>query len=191
MSAISTIAVLQSVWSVFRGLPLSVLTVSYPLVMQLTSGALVSHCSKSATTVIFPWVAAHCLRYALTFTSLSTAESFTQPYYPFNLDYNRGTFYPWQKERFYQQKGRLAEPSSQELARFISMCLTYEPEERPSFRAVLRELTELMKNSQSLVILLSFFHLISVCLLSMILLLHRSWHISEWNPPWHRPQCVP
>ncbi|XP_028267366.1 non-receptor tyrosine-protein kinase TYK2 [Parambassis ranga] len=52
-----------------------------------------------------------------------------------------------EKERFYQQKGRLAEPSSQELARFISMCLTYEPEERPSFRAVLRELTELMKNN--------------------------------------------
>uniref|UniRef100_A0A4W6BTP8 Tyrosine-protein kinase n=1 Tax=Lates calcarifer TaxID=8187 RepID=A0A4W6BTP8_LATCA len=46
------------------------------------------------------------------------------------------------KERFYQQKGRLAEPSSQELASFISMCLTYEPVERPSFRTVLRELTE-------------------------------------------------
>ncbi|XP_040014930.1 non-receptor tyrosine-protein kinase TYK2 [Xiphias gladius] len=48
------------------------------------------------------------------------------------------------KERFYQQKGRLAEPSSQELASFISMCLTYEPVERPSFRTVLRELTEIM-----------------------------------------------
>uniref|UniRef100_A0A8C3AF84 Tyrosine-protein kinase n=1 Tax=Cyclopterus lumpus TaxID=8103 RepID=A0A8C3AF84_CYCLU len=49
-----------------------------------------------------------------------------------------------EKERFYQQKGRLAEPSSQELASFISMCLTYEPLERPSFRTVLRELTEIM-----------------------------------------------
>ncbi|XP_023269688.1 non-receptor tyrosine-protein kinase TYK2 [Seriola lalandi dorsalis] len=48
------------------------------------------------------------------------------------------------KERFYQQKGRLAEPSSQELASFISMCLTYEPVQRPSFRTVLRNLTELM-----------------------------------------------
>ncbi|MEQ2264578.1 Non-receptor tyrosine-protein kinase tyk2, partial [Xenotaenia resolanae] len=54
------------------------------------------------------------------------------------------------KERFYQQKGRLAEPSSQELARFISMCLTYEPDERPSFRTILRELTELIKKSQAL-----------------------------------------
>lgn len=49
-----------------------------------------------------------------------------------------------EKERFYQQKGRLAEPSSQELASFISMCLTYEPLERPSFLTVLRELTEIM-----------------------------------------------
>ncbi|XP_062294756.1 non-receptor tyrosine-protein kinase TYK2 isoform X1 [Scomber scombrus] len=49
-----------------------------------------------------------------------------------------------EKECFYQQRGRLAEPSSQELARFISMCLTYEPVERPSFRCVLRKLTELM-----------------------------------------------
>uniref|UniRef100_A0AAQ5XFA7 non-specific protein-tyrosine kinase n=1 Tax=Amphiprion ocellaris TaxID=80972 RepID=A0AAQ5XFA7_AMPOC len=46
-------------------------------------------------------------------------------------------------ERFYQQKGRLAEPSSQKLATFISMCLTYQPEERPSFRTVLRELPEI------------------------------------------------
>ncbi|KAM4531061.1 non-receptor tyrosine-protein kinase TYK2 isoform 1-T1 [Odontesthes bonariensis] len=55
-----------------------------------------------------------------------------------------------EKERFYQQKGRLAEPSSLELAKFISMCVTYEPEERPCFRTVLRELTDLIKISQSL-----------------------------------------
>uniref|UniRef100_A0A1A8P199 non-specific protein-tyrosine kinase n=1 Tax=Nothobranchius rachovii TaxID=451742 RepID=A0A1A8P199_9TELE len=49
-----------------------------------------------------------------------------------------------EKECFYQQKGRLAEPSSQELAKFISMCLTYEPDARPSFRTILRDLTEIM-----------------------------------------------
>ncbi|XP_015227583.1 PREDICTED: non-receptor tyrosine-protein kinase TYK2 [Cyprinodon variegatus] len=52
-----------------------------------------------------------------------------------------------EKERFYQQRGRLAEPSSQELAEFISMCLTYEPDERPSFRTILRELTTLLKKN--------------------------------------------
>ncbi|KAM4716930.1 non-receptor tyrosine-protein kinase TYK2 [Anableps anableps] len=52
-----------------------------------------------------------------------------------------------EKERFYQTKGRLANPSSEELARFVSMCLTYEPNERPSFRTILRELTELIKKN--------------------------------------------
>lgn len=49
-----------------------------------------------------------------------------------------------EKERFYKQKGRLGVPSSQELASFISICLSYEPVERPSFRTVLRKLTEIM-----------------------------------------------
>ncbi|XP_034045553.1 non-receptor tyrosine-protein kinase TYK2 [Thalassophryne amazonica] len=48
-----------------------------------------------------------------------------------------------EKERFYQRRGRLAEPSSQELASFISKCLNYEAVERPSFLCVLRELTEI------------------------------------------------
>lgn len=66
--------------------------------------------------------------------------------------------HPNQKERFYQQKGHLAEPSSPELARFINMCLTYEPEERPSFRKVLRELIELMRKGQCLLdYFISFF----------------------------------
>ncbi|XP_069571634.1 non-receptor tyrosine-protein kinase TYK2 [Brachyistius frenatus] len=52
-----------------------------------------------------------------------------------------------ERERFYQQKGRLARPSSQELARLISMCLTNEPEERPSFRTVLRKLPEIMNEN--------------------------------------------
>ncbi|XP_041823478.1 non-receptor tyrosine-protein kinase TYK2 isoform X2 [Melanotaenia boesemani] len=55
-----------------------------------------------------------------------------------------------EKERFYQQKGRLAEPTSEELAKFISTCLSYEPEERPSFRTVLRELTEIMTKNPNI-----------------------------------------
>ncbi|XP_023677746.2 non-receptor tyrosine-protein kinase TYK2 isoform X1 [Paramormyrops kingsleyae] len=52
-----------------------------------------------------------------------------------------------EKERFYETQSHLPEPSSQELASFIRMCLTYDPTERPSFRAILRELTELqLKN---------------------------------------------
>lgn len=52
-----------------------------------------------------------------------------------------------EKENFYRKKSRLANPSSEELASFIDMCLTYEPNERPSFRAILRELTDLIKKN--------------------------------------------
>uniref|UniRef100_A0A8C1CQM3 non-specific protein-tyrosine kinase n=1 Tax=Cyprinus carpio carpio TaxID=630221 RepID=A0A8C1CQM3_CYPCA len=47
-----------------------------------------------------------------------------------------------EKERFYETQSRLAVPSSQELATFISMCLTYDPAARPSFRTILRDATE-------------------------------------------------
>lgn len=53
---------LQSVLSESHGLLLSVWTEVNVLAIILTSGALEQRCSKSATTEIFPWVAAHCLR---------------------------------------------------------------------------------------------------------------------------------
>lgn len=48
-----------------------------------------------------------------------------------------------EKERFYEKKLKLQEPSSPELASFISQCLNYDPSERPSFRTILRDLTHL------------------------------------------------
>ncbi|XP_056610016.1 non-receptor tyrosine-protein kinase TYK2 [Triplophysa dalaica] len=48
-----------------------------------------------------------------------------------------------EKERFYETQSRLAVPSSQELATFISRCLTYDSAARPSFRTILRELTDI------------------------------------------------
>ncbi|KAM6217677.1 non-receptor tyrosine-protein kinase TYK2 isoform 2-T2 [Rhynchocyon petersi] len=50
---------------------------------------------------------------------------------------------PSEKERFYQKQHRLPEPSCPELATLTSQCLTYEPSQRPSFRTILRDLTQL------------------------------------------------
>lgn len=55
-----------------------------------------------------------------------------------------------EKERFYQQRSRLAEPSSEKLSELIQTCLTYEPADRPSFRTVLRELTDITNPDISL-----------------------------------------
>ncbi|XP_074206838.1 non-receptor tyrosine-protein kinase TYK2 isoform X1 [Camelus bactrianus] len=50
---------------------------------------------------------------------------------------------PSEKERFYQKQHKLPEPSCPELATLTSQCLTYEPAQRPSFRTILRDLTQL------------------------------------------------
>ncbi|KAG6920335.1 tyrosine kinase 2, partial [Chelydra serpentina] len=59
----------------------------------------------------------------------------------------RGTLLSLQKERFYEKKHRLPEPSCKELAALISQCLTYAPSERPSFRTILRDLTQLQPHN--------------------------------------------
>ncbi|XP_064427362.1 non-receptor tyrosine-protein kinase TYK2 isoform X6 [Mirounga angustirostris] len=50
---------------------------------------------------------------------------------------------PSEKEYFYQKQLRLPQPSCPELATLTSQCLTYEPAQRPSFRTILRDLTQL------------------------------------------------
>ncbi|NWT07147.1 TYK2 kinase, partial [Mionectes macconnelli] len=47
-----------------------------------------------------------------------------------------------EKERFYEQRGRLPEPSCRDLGSLLSQCLRYNPGERPSFRTILRDLTQ-------------------------------------------------
>lgn len=61
-------------------------------------------------------------------------------------------FFPFlpQKERFYEKRHRLPEPSCKELATLISQCLSYAPSERPSFRTILRDLTQLQPHSEAL-----------------------------------------
>lgn len=54
----------------------------------------------------------------------------------------------WQKECFYQKQHRLPQPSCPELATLTSQCLTYEPAQRPSFRTILRDLTQLQPQSE-------------------------------------------
>ncbi|XP_054614350.1 non-receptor tyrosine-protein kinase TYK2 isoform X2 [Dunckerocampus dactyliophorus] len=50
------------------------------------------------------------------------------------------------QEDFFKQRGWLL-PSSQELANFISKCLTHEPSDRPSFCSLLRDLIEIMNKN--------------------------------------------
>ncbi|XP_014838902.1 PREDICTED: non-receptor tyrosine-protein kinase TYK2 [Poecilia mexicana] len=94
-----------------------------------------------------PWIAPECIDSGAPIESTADQWSFgvtlLEIFNNANLPMSNCTL-P-EKERFYQTKGRLANPSSEELARFISMCLTYEPNERPTFQTILRELTKLIQ----------------------------------------------
>ncbi|KAM9345657.1 non-receptor tyrosine-protein kinase TYK2 [Symphorus nematophorus] len=117
-----------------------------PFVKLSDPGIALSVLSREERLERIPWIAPECVDSGTSIGNTSDQWSFGATLLEIcnNGDLPMSGSTLSEKERFYQQKGRLAEPSSQELASFISMCLTYEPLERPSFRTVLRELTEIM-----------------------------------------------
>ncbi|NWZ88482.1 TYK2 kinase, partial [Poecile atricapillus] len=92
-----------------------------------------------------PWIAPECIRDIGNLSTASDKWSFgtTLLEICFDADVPLKERTPSEKERFYEKRHRLPEPSCRELASLISRCLNYSPGERPSFRAVLRELTRL------------------------------------------------
>uniref|UniRef100_A0AAX7U952 non-specific protein-tyrosine kinase n=1 Tax=Astatotilapia calliptera TaxID=8154 RepID=A0AAX7U952_ASTCA len=131
-----------------------------PFIKLSDPGIALSVLSREERLERIPWIAPECIDSGSNIGSHADQWSFgvtmLEIYNNGDLPFNFNTLS--EKERFYQQKGHLAEPSSPELARFINMCLTYEPEERPSFRKVHRELIELMRKGQCLLdYFISFF----------------------------------
>lgn len=53
------------------------------------------------------------------------------------------SFHP-QKLQFYEERQQLPAPKWMELALLIQQCMAYEPGHRPSFRAVIRDLNNLI-----------------------------------------------
>uniref|UniRef100_A0A8C3U0Q1 non-specific protein-tyrosine kinase n=1 Tax=Catharus ustulatus TaxID=91951 RepID=A0A8C3U0Q1_CATUS len=92
-----------------------------------------------------PWIAPECIRDVTNLSPASDKWSFgtTLLEICFDADVPLKERTPSEKERFYEKRHRLPEPSCRELASLISRCLNYSPGERPSFRTVLRELTRL------------------------------------------------
>ncbi|XP_058513711.1 tyrosine-protein kinase JAK3 [Ochotona princeps] len=57
---------------------------------------------------------------------------------------------PAQKLEFYEARGHLPAPRWTELAVLVEQCMAYEPERRPSFRAVIRDLNSLITSDYEL-----------------------------------------
>uniref|UniRef100_A0A673GXM1 Tyrosine-protein kinase n=1 Tax=Sinocyclocheilus rhinocerous TaxID=307959 RepID=A0A673GXM1_9TELE len=115
-----------------------------PFVKLSDPGISLSALSRGERVERIPWIAPECIADGARVGSAADQWSFGATLLEIC---NNGdlpiTLLRLQKERFYETQSRLAVPSSQELASFISMCLTYDPAARPSFRTILRELTEI------------------------------------------------
>uniref|UniRef100_A0A8C1XWC9 Tyrosine-protein kinase n=1 Tax=Cyprinus carpio TaxID=7962 RepID=A0A8C1XWC9_CYPCA len=123
-----------------------------PFVKLSDPGISQSALSRAERVERIPWIAPECIADGARIRSAADQWSFGATLLEIcnNGDLPiSGSTLP-EKERFYETQSRLAVPSSQELASFISMCLTYDPAARPSFRTILRELTEIQIKSESL-----------------------------------------
>uniref|UniRef100_A0A8C7UA05 Tyrosine-protein kinase n=3 Tax=Oncorhynchus mykiss TaxID=8022 RepID=A0A8C7UA05_ONCMY len=118
---------------------------TFPFIKLSDPGIALNVLSREERVERIPWIAPECVPSGAPFSSAADQWSFGATLLEIcnNGDLPMSGSTLTEKERFYETRSRLTEPSSQELASFISMCLTYEPRERPSFRTVLRELTEL------------------------------------------------
>ncbi|NXL92487.1 TYK2 kinase, partial [Alectura lathami] len=96
-----------------------------------------------------PWIAPECIQDPGTLSPAADKWSFgtTLLEICFDADVPLRERTPSEKERFYEKKHRLPAPSCRELATLISQCLSYAPAERPSFRTILRDLTQLQPHN--------------------------------------------
>ncbi|XP_062868062.1 non-receptor tyrosine-protein kinase TYK2 [Trichomycterus rosablanca] len=118
---------------------------TFPFVKLSDPGIALTALSRGERVERIPWIAPECVPCGASLGSAADKWSFGATLLEIcnNGDLAMsGSTLP-EKERFYETQSRLAVPSSQELASFISMCLTYDPAARPSFRTILRELTEI------------------------------------------------
>lgn len=120
-----------------------------PFVKLSDPGISITALSRGERVERIPWIAPECIADGVRVGSAADQWSFGATLLEIcnNGDLPiSGSTLP-EKERFYETQSRLAVPSSQELASFISRCLTYDPAARPSFRTILRELTEIQSKN--------------------------------------------
>nr|XP_033780179.1 non-receptor tyrosine-protein kinase TYK2 [Geotrypetes seraphini]XP_033780180.1 non-receptor tyrosine-protein kinase TYK2 [Geotrypetes seraphini]XP_033780181.1 non-receptor tyrosine-protein kinase TYK2 [Geotrypetes seraphini] len=124
---------------------------SAPFIKLSDPGISFTVLSREERVERIPWIAPECVRDVSNLSTATDKWSFgtTLLEICFNGEVPLKERMPSEKERFYEKKLKLPEPSSKDLAHLISQCLNYSPSERPSFRTVLRELTQLQPQNLS------------------------------------------
>ncbi|KAB0406624.1 hypothetical protein E2I00_018627 [Balaenoptera physalus] len=93
-----------------------------------------------------PWVAPECLQEARTLGLEADKWGFGATVWEVfsGVTMPISTLDPAKKLQFYQERQQLPAPKWMELALLIQQCMAYEPGQRPSFRAVIRDLNSLI-----------------------------------------------
>ncbi|KAM9251597.1 non-receptor tyrosine-protein kinase TYK2 isoform 1-T2 [Cariama cristata] len=122
---------------------------SVPFVKLSDPGVSFTVLSREERVDRIPWIAPECVRDVGNLSTAADKWSFgtTLLEICFDADVPLKERTPSEKERFYEKKHRLPEPSCKELATLICQCLNYTPVERPSFRTILRDLTQLQPHN--------------------------------------------
>ncbi|XP_074835700.1 non-receptor tyrosine-protein kinase TYK2 [Carettochelys insculpta] len=122
---------------------------SLPFVKLSDPGVSFTVLSREERVDRIPWIAPECVQDTSSLSTVADKWSFgtTLLEICFDADVPLKERTPSEKERFYEKKHRLPEPSCKELAALISQCLKYTPSERPSFRTILRDLTQLQPHN--------------------------------------------
>ncbi|KAK2495223.1 hypothetical protein MC885_021612, partial [Smutsia gigantea] len=99
-----------------------------------------------------PWVAPECLQEARTLGLEADKWGFGATVWEVfsGITMPISTLDPAKKLQFYEERQQLPAPKWMELALLIEQCMAYEPGQRPSFRAVIRDLNSLITSDYEL-----------------------------------------
>ncbi|XP_014816884.1 PREDICTED: non-receptor tyrosine-protein kinase TYK2-like [Calidris pugnax] len=122
---------------------------SVPFVKLSDPGVSFTVLSREERVDRIPWIAPECIRDTGNLSTAADKWSFgtTLLEICFDADVPLKERTPSEKERFYEKRHRLPEPSCKELGSLVCGCLNYTPGERPSFRTILRDLTQLQPHN--------------------------------------------
>ncbi|XP_036997892.2 tyrosine-protein kinase JAK3 isoform X2 [Artibeus jamaicensis] len=125
---------------------------SLPFIKLSDPGVSPTVLSLEMLTDRIPWVAPECLQEARTLGLEADKWGFGATVWEVfsGVTMPISTMDPAKKLQFYEEQQQLPAPKWMELALLIQQCMTYEPSHRPSFRAVIRDLNNLITSDYEL-----------------------------------------
>ncbi|XP_062904994.1 tyrosine-protein kinase JAK2-like isoform X1 [Mobula hypostoma] len=125
-----------------------------PFIKLADPGVGITVLSKDVLVERIPWVPPECIQDPKNFSLATDKWSFGATLWEIcsGGDKPLGLFDSTRKLQFYEDKHQLPAPKWLELANLINHCMNYEPDFRPSFRAIIRDLNSLFTPDYELLV---------------------------------------